>query len=119
TYASQMPGAKTKPLPQPKSSRNLASTFTLHDYSSGKSKGNPIGDGSAVVPLQTVSKKLYNFNYHATREDETNTGEKIAGHTLILGSTGVGKTVLQLVLATFFLRFDPMMFGLDVGRGME
>lgn len=119
TYASQMPGAKTKPRPQPKSSRNLASTFTLHDYSSGKSKGNPIGDVSAVVPLQTVSKKLYNFNYHATREDETNTGEKIAGHTLILGSTGVGKTVLQLVLATFFLRFDPMMFGLDVGRGME
>jgi type IV secretion system protein VirB4 len=119
TYASQMPGSKVKPRPQPKSSRSLASTFTLHDYSSGKSRGNPIGDGSAVIPLQTVSKKLYNFNYHATREDESNTGEKIAGHTMILGSTGTGKTVLQLVLASSFLRFDPMMFGLDVGRGME
>lgn len=119
TYASQMPGAKVKPRPQPKSTRSLASTFSLQDYSSGKSKGNPIGDGTAVVPLQTVSKKLYNFSYHATRDDESNIGEKIAGHTLILGSTGTGKTVLQLVLATFFLRFDPMMFALDVGRGME
>jgi len=119
TYASQMPGAKVKPRPMPKSSRNLASSFSLHDYSSGKSTGNPIGDGSAVAPLQTVSKKLYNYNYHATREDETSTGEKVAGHTLILGSTGVGKTALQLTLASFFLRFDPMMFGIDVGRGME
>jgi type IV secretion system protein VirB4 len=119
TYAGQMPGAKVKPRPMPKSSRNLASSFSLHDYSSGKSYGNPIGDGSAVAPLQTVSKKLYNFNYHATREEENSTGEKVAGHTLILGSTGVGKTALQLTLATFFLRFDPMMFGIDVGKGME
>jgi len=119
TYASQMPGATTKPRPQPKSSRNLASTFSLHDYSAGKSEGNPIGDGSAVMPLQTLSKKLFNFNYHATREDENSTGEKVAGHTLILGSTGTGKTALQLAIATFFERFDPMMFACDVGRGME
>lgn len=119
TYLSQMPAAKVKPRPQPKSTRNLASTFSLHDYSSGKSRGNPIGDGSAVVPLQTVSKKLYCYNYHATRDDESNTGEKVAGHTLMLGSTGVGKTVFQLVCASFFERFNPMVFGLDVGRAME
>lgn len=119
TYASQMPGAKVKPRPMPKSSRNLASSFSLHDYSAGKSTGNPIGDGTAVAPLQTVSKKLYNYNYHATREDESNTGEKVAGHTLLLGSTGTGKTATQLTLAAFFQRFNPMMFGLDVGRGME
>ncbi|WP_083854938.1 transporter [Burkholderia sp. KJ006] len=119
TFFSQVPGARTKPRPMPKTSRNLASTFCLHDYSAGKSRGNAIGDGSAVIPLQTQSKKLYSFNYHATREDETNIGEKVAGHTLIFGSTGVGKTALQLAIESFFMRFDPMLFGLDYGRGME
>ncbi len=119
TFFSQVPGAKILPRPMLKSSRNLASTFTLHDYSSGKSKGNPIGDGTAVIPLQTVSKRLYSFNYHATREEETNIGEKIAGHTAIHGTTGVGKTATQLAIASFFMRHDPMLFGLDYGRGME
>ncbi|SMG61567.1 VirB4 family type IV secretion/conjugal transfer ATPase [Paraburkholderia susongensis] len=119
TYFSQIPGAKTKPRPMPKTSRNLAATFSLHDYSAGKSRGNAIGDGSAVIPLQTASKKLYCFNYHATRDDETNIGEKVAGHTLMLGSTGVGKTTIQLAILSFFMRFDPMLFGLDFGRGME
>lgn len=119
TFASQMPGQKTKPRPMPKSSVNLASAFTLHDYSAGKSTGNPVGDGSAVAPFQTVSKKLYNFNFHATRDDTSNMGERVAGHTVVLGSTGVGKTALQSLLTTFFERFDPMYFGLDYGRGME
>ncbi|KGW12220.1 VirB4 family type IV secretion system protein [Burkholderia pseudomallei] len=119
TYFSQIPGAKTKPRPQPKSSRNLAATFTLHDYSSGKSTGNPIGDGSAVIPLETASKRLYCFNYHATRDDEMTTGERVAGHALFLGSTGVGKTTIQLAVLAFFMRFNPMLFGLDVGRGMQ
>jgi type IV secretion system protein VirB4 len=119
TYVGQLPGAKIKPRPMPKSSRSLACSFTLHDYSSGKSSGNPIGDGSAVMPLQTVSKKLYSFNYHATRDDENSIGEKVAGHTLFMGTTGVGKTAAQLAVATLFDRFDPMMFGIDVGRGME
>ncbi|CAJ0807720.1 Type IV secretion system protein virB4 [Ralstonia psammae] len=119
TYFSQVPGAKILPRPMLKSSRNLGSTFSLHDYSAGKSKGNPIGDGTAVMPLQTVSKKLYSFNYHATREDEINVGEKIAGHTVIHGATGAGKTALQLAIASFFMRFDPMLFGLDYGGGMK
>ncbi|WP_233890065.1 transporter [Paraburkholderia flagellata] len=119
TYFSQVPGARTLPRPMPKSSRSLACAFTLHDYSSGKARGNPLGDGSAAMPLQTVSKKLFNFNYHATREDENNAGEKIAGHTLILGSTGTGKTTTQLAMVAFVERFDPMLFALDIDRGME
>ena len=119
TYFSQVPGAKILPRPMLKSTRNLASTFSLHDYSAGKSRGNPIGDGTAVMPLQTVSKKLYSFNYHATRDDEFNIGEKIAGHTVIHGATGAGKTALQLAIASFFMRFDPMLFGLDYGGGMK
>jgi len=119
TYFSQVPGARILPRPMLKSSRNLASTFSLHDYSAGKSRGNPIGDGTAVMPLQTVSKRLYSFNYHATRIGEDSLGEKLAGHTLIHGATGVGKTATQLAAASFFMRFEPMLFGLDYGRGME
>ncbi|CAG9235710.1 Type IV secretion system protein VirB4 [Paraburkholderia tropica] len=119
TYFSQVPGARKLPRPMPKSSRSLACAFTLHDYSAGKSRGNPLGDGTAVMPLQTTSKKLYSFNYHATRDDDNNAGEKIAGHTLFLGSTGTGKTTTQLAMVAFVERFDPMIFALDIGRGME
>jgi type IV secretion system protein VirB4 len=119
TFFSQIPGAATKPRPKPQSSRNLAAMFSIHDYSAGKSKGNPLGDGSAVMPLQTVSKRLYSFNYHATREAESSVNERTAGHTTFHGTTGVGKTTAELAMLAFLTRFYPKIFGLDKGRGME
>ncbi|KVL25461.1 transporter [Burkholderia territorii] len=119
TYLSQVPGYKTKPRPMPKSSRNLASSFSMHTYSTGKARGNPIGDGTAVMPLQTVAKSLFNFNFHASRLDENSIGEKVAGHTLIMGATGSGKTTLQLALLAFLERFDPKIFALDLDRSMQ
>lgn len=92
TFFSQFPTYRYKPRPMLKTSRNLASTFSLHNYSTGKAYGNPLGDGSAVMPLETVAKTLYNFNFHFTNIDENNVGEAVAGHTLILGATGTGKT---------------------------
>ncbi|MCA7912053.1 MULTISPECIES: VirB4 family type IV secretion/conjugal transfer ATPase [Burkholderia] len=119
TFISQVPGAKHKPRPMPKSTRSLAAAFSMHNYSAGKSRGNPIGDGSAVMPLQTVSKGLYSFNFHASRVDEDNTGEKLAGHALMLGDTGAGKTTLQLALIGFLERFDPKIFAIDMDRSMQ
>lgn len=120
TYFGQIPGAiKSRSRPMPKSSRNLAAAFAMHTYSSGKASGNPIGDGSAVIPLQTVTKGLYNFNFHYSRMDEDNTGEKIAGHTLILGATGTGKTVTQSTLLGFTDRFNPKLFAIDKDFGMK
>lgn len=119
TYMSQVPGCSRKPRPMPKSTRNLASSFSMHTYPAGKARGNPLGDGSAVMPLQTVSKSLYNFNFHASRPEEDSMGEKVAGHTLILGATGTGKTTLQLSLLGFLERFDPKIFALDLDRGMQ
>ena len=118
TFFSQFPMYKYKPRPMLKSSRNLASTFSLHNYSTGKAHGNPIGDGSAIMPLETVSKTAYDFNFHFSNADEDNLGEAIAGHTLILGATGSGKTTLQSALLTFAKRFNPAMFILDKGRSM-
>ncbi|WP_244264509.1 hypothetical protein, partial [Kingella kingae] len=68
------------------------------------------------MPLQTVSKTLFHFNFHFSNPQEDNVGEKIAGHTLILGATGTGKTTLQTSLMTFVERFDPYIFALDLDR---
>ncbi|MDF7675957.1 conjugal transfer protein [Neisseriaceae bacterium ESL0693] len=119
TYFSQLPGSKERPRSFPKTTTNLATTFGLHNYSHGKKQGNPLGDGSAIMPLQTISKTIYDFNFHFTAENEDNIGEKVAGHTLILGATGVGKTTTQTAMMTFTERFRPAMFIMDLDRGMK
>ncbi|MCW3609186.1 VirB4 family type IV secretion/conjugal transfer ATPase [Burkholderia cenocepacia] len=119
TYMSQVPGFKTKPRPMPKSTRNLASSFSMHTYSAGKARGNPLGDGSALMPVQTVAKSLFSLNCHASRLEENSVGEKVAGHTLILGSTGTGKTTLETMLLAFLERFDPKIFALDLDQGLR
>ena len=119
TYMSQVPGFRTKPRPMPKSTRSLASLFSMHTYSAGKARGNPLGDGSALMPVQTVAKSLFSLNCHASRLDEDSVGEKVAGHTLILGSTGTGKTTLETMLLAFLERFDPKIFALDLDQGLR
>jgi type IV secretion system protein VirB4 len=119
TYFSQLPNSTEKPRSFPKTTVNLATTFGIHNYSHGKKHGNPIGDGSALMPLQTVSKTVYDFNFHFSNPKEDNRGEKIAGHTLMLGATGTGKTTLQTSMFAFAERFDPCIFAMDLDRGME
>lgn len=119
TFFSQFPLAKNIPRRMMKSSRNFAAAFSMHNYSRGKSKGNPLGDGSAIMPLETQAKTLYDFNFHFTNPLEDTIGDAVAGHTLILGATGAGKTTLQSALVAFVQRFNPAMFVLDKDRGME
>jgi type IV secretion system protein VirB4 len=119
TYLSQLPGFHHRPRPMPKSSRNIAGAFCMHNYSTGKQKGNPIGDGTALMPLQTRSKSVYHFNFHYSKLDEDNLGEKVAGHTLMLGATGTGKTTTQSTMIGFLERFSPKIFAIDKDRGME
>lgn len=119
TYFSQVPNSTEKPRCFPKTTENLACTFGIHNYSHGKKEGNPLGDGSAVMPLQTKSKTIFDFNFHFSNPKEDNVGDKLAGHTLILGATGTGKTTTQTALMAFAERFNPYMFVLDLDRGME
>lgn len=119
TFFSQLPTYKVKPRPMMKSSRNLAGSFSMQTYSRGKPTGNPLGDGTAVMPLETKSKTLYDFNFHYSSDEEDNVGDDIAGHTLIMGATGTGKTTTQSAILTFATRFDPAMFVLDKDRGMN
>ena len=71
---------KVKPRPKVQSSRNFAAMHACHDYSTGKAEGNPIGDGSAVIPFRTAAGSVYHGNYHATRLGDINVAEKMAGH---------------------------------------
>lgn len=118
-YYAQVPASRHKPRQVPKSTVNLACVYGMHDYSHGKTSGNPIGDGSALMPLMTESDTIYDFNFHFSNPKEDNVGDKIAGHTLILGATGAGKTTLETALITFSLRFNPYLFVLDLDQGMH
>ena len=119
TFFSQWPGYKQRPRIIPKTTTNLATVFGMHTYSQGKSWGNPIGDGSPVMPLKTLSNTLFNLSLHYSKLDQNNLGEQIAGHTLIMGATGTGKTTLETAILAFMMRFDPYLFALDLDRGLE
>jgi type IV secretion system protein VirB4 len=119
TYFSMMPGAADKPLSEPKTTRNLACAFSLNNYPTGKQFGNPIGDGSAVIPLKTKSDSIYFFNTHYSSMGQDVRGQKYAGHCLILGATGAGKTTFEGVVVGFLDRFKPKIFAIDFNRSMQ
>ncbi|MBY7710659.1 conjugal transfer protein TraE [Vibrio alginolyticus] len=119
SFLSALPASKERMMPSPKSTSNLACTWSLHNYSQGKASGNPLGDGSAVIPLKTRSDTLYYFNCHATEPGSNAQGKIVAGHTLIMGASTSGKTTLECTITAFLSRFNPQMFTLDYNRSTE
>jgi type IV secretion system protein VirB4 len=86
---------------------NLAGYASLHNYPSGKPKDNHWGD--AVTVFDTTSGTPYYFNFHL----------RDVGHTLIIGPTGAGKTVLMNFLCAQAQKFKCRMFFFDKDRGAE
>ncbi|MFO6979378.1 conjugal transfer protein, partial [Pseudomonas aeruginosa] len=64
TWYTQFPGVTQAMYPMMKSTENLACGFSLHATPSGKARGNPIGDGSALVPMRTLSDGMFLLNAH-------------------------------------------------------
>lgn len=118
-FVSNLPDSKFHPLKSIRSTTTLAQHFSLHNTSIGKRQGNPLGDGSAVMPLVTVSDSPYFLNTTETHIDKNNIGDMEAGHALLLGATGTGKTVLQTVINMYMSRFDTMMFNIDFNQSMR
>lgn len=86
---------------------NLASLASFHNYPSGKRVGNHWGDACTV--LNTVSGTPYFFSFHV----------RDVGHTMIIGPTGAGKTVMMNFLCAQAQKFNCRMFFFDKDRGAE
>lgn len=86
---------------------NLAGLGSLHNYPPGQIKNNHWGD--AVTVFNTTSGTPYFFSFHV----------RDVGHTMIVGPTGAGKTVLMNFLCAQAQKFRPRMFFFDKDRGAE
>lgn len=118
-FLSSLPDAKKRPLNTIRSTTTLADQFSLHNFSIGKRTGNPMGDGTAMMPLETMQGGIHYLTTHDSDPGKDVTGEPIAGHGLFLGQTGTGKTTLQASLTSFIDRFNPMLFGIDFKQSMR
>lgn len=119
TWITQFPGVTDALYPMVKSTENLACSFSLHTSPAGKAKGNPIGDGSALMPIRTVQDALFMLNAHDSPVGQNNLGEQLPGHMTITGATGVGKTTLEGVVITFFSRWNPALFCIDYNESLR
>ncbi len=88
-------------------SKNFAGMASFHNYPTGKKFGNHWGE--AVTVLNTTSKTPLYFNFHV----------RDIGHTMIVGPTGAGKTVLMNFLCCQAMKYNPKMFFFDKDRGAE
>ena len=88
-------------------SLNLSGMASLHMYPMGNNKRTFWGDYLTI--FTTVSNTLYYFNFHVND----------VGHTVIIGPTGAGKTVLLNFLCVQAQKFKPKMFFFDKDHGAE
>ena len=86
---------------------NMSSFASMHNYPLGKVSNNHWGE--YVTVLDTTSGTPFYFNFHV----------RDVGHTLIIGPTGAGKTVLMNFLCAQAQKFKPRMFFFDKDRGAE
>jgi type IV secretion system protein VirB4 len=119
-WFAQMPGNwQWRPREAKLSSRAFAALASGHNFPRGKRDGNPWGE--SLVLLRTPSGQPFYLNLHKSPEDEDSADKKHPGNTLIIGSTGVGKTTLVMLLLALTRKWNPaprlVLFDLD--RGSE
>ncbi|MGE0315896.1 MAG: VirB4 family type IV secretion/conjugal transfer ATPase [Lautropia sp.] len=118
-WFAQLPGNwRMRPRSAKLTTRNFASLAPQHNFASGKREGNPWGEALAL--MQTPSGQPFYLNFHVSPPKRDSTDEKIAGNTFICGSTGSGKTTLQMALLASATKYpDFRAFMLDLDRGSE
>ena len=119
-WFAQMPGNwQWRPREAKLSSRAFAALASAHNFPRGKRDGNPWGEALAL--LRTPSGQPFYLNLHKSPDAEDSEDKKLPGNTLIIGSTGVGKTTLVMFLLALTRKWSPtprlVLFDLD--RGSE
>lgn len=91
-------------------SRNFAGFSSLHNYPIGRIRNNQWGD--AVMMFKTTSGAPYYFNYHKGEPGTANNSAKLdpnhkdLANTVVIGKSGTGKTVLEMVLLAQTQKFS-------------
>lgn len=90
-------------------SRNFAGFASMHNYPIGHIDRNPWGP--AVTMFKTTSGAPYYFNFHqVTSEDRSHASvdpdHKVLANTIVIGKSGTGKTVLEMVLLAQVQKFN-------------
>lgn len=91
-------------------SRNFAGFSSLHNYPIGRIRNNQWGD--AVMMFKTTSGAPYYFNYHKGEPGTANNTAKLdpnhkdLANTVVIGKSGTGKTVLEMVLLAQTQKFS-------------
>ncbi|EMQ2088426.1 VirB3 family type IV secretion system protein [Salmonella enterica subsp. enterica] len=92
-YLSQLPGVyDLRPRLVPVSSMNFADMASFHNFHPHKRDGNPWGEAIAI--LKTPSGGNYYLNLHNSQAGVDEFNEKTPGNTMVIGSTGTGKSTL-------------------------
>jgi len=101
------------------SSRAFSALASGHNFARGKRDGNPWGEALAL--LRTPSGQPFYLNLHKSPESEDSEDKKHPGNTLIIGSTGVGKTTLVMMLLALTRKWNPVprLVLFDLDRGSE
>jgi len=118
-WFAQLPGNwSMRPREASISSRNFACLSPFHNFARGKRDGNPWGEALAL--MKTPSGQPYYLNFHVSPEDRDSSDEKYPGNTFICGSTGVGKTALEMALLAFAMKYPGLRcVFFDKDRGAE
>tara|TARA_R110001606_G_scaffold2775_2_gene12065 strand:- start:254 stop:2647 length:2394 start_codon:yes stop_codon:yes gene_type:complete len=93
--------------PAPITSLNFAAFSPFHTFPAGQANGNHWGD--AIALLKTSARSPYFFNFHK--------GD--LGHTLIIGPSGGGKTVLLNFLMAQAEKTGARQIFIDKDRGAQ
>lgn len=103
-YLSVMPThLRYRPRPAKITSANFAALAPFHNFLPGKRDFNPWGQALALLPQP--SDQPYYLNLHHSPRFENSYGKPYAGNTVVLGSTGVGKTAFISFMATMAMKY--------------
>lgn len=106
SFWAQLPGNQAlRPRVATINSRNFAAFAPLHNFPQGRKDGNHWGP--ALTMFKTSAGSPYYFSFHASDPTDPDGGsKKDIGHTLILGPTGSGKTVIVAFCMCMLEKFN-------------